>query len=289
MVYNKTWALLRRYSQSARFRQRRGRRDKGQGIAFLKIMGERSGYQRPFSKGDLWARNLWHTYLFPDGTNTQFLDTDFLAAYTTIRGQEHLEAALASGRGALIVSAHFCFTPLIFQWVSRVMRREAVQINLQFTEETAEQTIQYARTLRAAARTLALNGVVVTLPDGYQGRQSIQRNFFGVTRPFYLGTWELAVLTRAAPLPAWTSIGLDGHLTIEFFPPFEPPPAASSGESVEYFLTSYIDWLEALLCRAADCYKYDHIRFYMQLRNGKNPWGNKPATGLRRIFPLMKR
>jgi len=134
-----------------------------------------------------------------------------LERIVTVRGHEHLDAALARGQGAILIAAHF--TPLevgvsiiegfgvrcggmyrpqgnrmldalILKGRSRFMREQVARDNV-----------------RAAIRHLKSNGVLLYLPDQtYLGNQSALVPFFGEPALTNIATSKLARLSGAAVL-----------------------------------------------------------------------------------------
>jgi len=191
---------------------------------------------------DLWLRNFWDDLWHPYGPLSRVLDRDFFAENTEIKDRMFFDKARQEGRGVIIVSAHFCFTSMIFRWVNEV-EQIGSKLIVRLPEKNAKSTstVNYARELREASELLKDSGVSVLIADAYQGKNGVEKKFMGKIRPFYRGAWELAHLTGAVVIPAWIKMDMDAKYIIQFFPPFsQPAPSLKTHKVVEHYLDQYI-------------------------------------------------
>jgi KDO2-lipid IV(A) lauroyltransferase len=135
-----------------------------------------------------------------------------LAERVDVRGLEHLEAALAGGRGALLVTAHF--TPIevgvgILEGFSGIVnslyrpQRNAMMDHLILKGRSRFSAAQIPRdNVRLLLRLLKRNEAVLYMPDQtYLGNQSALIPFFGEPELTNIATSKIARISGAPVLP----------------------------------------------------------------------------------------
>jgi KDO2-lipid IV(A) lauroyltransferase len=142
---------------------------------------------------------------------TWWASDEKLARITTITGTEHLQQALAQGKGAILLAAHF--TPL--ELSCRVLAKSFAidcmyrpnndpfidQLLLRGRQRWAHRVI--ARDdVRTMLRSLQANGIVWYAPDqGFTGRNAVLASFFGIPAWTTSATGRIAQASGAAVLP----------------------------------------------------------------------------------------
>ncbi|HUF71372.1 MAG TPA: lysophospholipid acyltransferase family protein [Gammaproteobacteria bacterium] len=148
-----------------------------------------------------------------------------------IRGLEHLDAALAGGRGALLVTAHFtpieigvCVLEDYPGTVSSLYRpqRNAMMDWLILEGRSRFSSMQVPRdNVRLLIRLLKRNEAVLYMPDQtYLGNQSAMIPFFGEPATTNVATSKIAKISGAPVLPYWFRRNADERTyTVEIEPP----------------------------------------------------------------------
>jgi Kdo2-lipid IVA lauroyltransferase/acyltransferase len=153
-----------------------------------------------------------------------------------IRGLEHLDAALVSGKGALLVTAHFtpieigvCVLEDYPGKVSSLYRpqRNAMMDCLILKGRSRFSSTQVPRdNVRLLLRLLQRNEAVLYMPDQtYLGNQSAMIPFFGEPATTNIATSKIAKISGAPVLPYWFRRNADERTyTVEIEPPLENFP-----------------------------------------------------------------
>lgn len=143
-----------------------------------------------------------------------FTPIERLRQRVSIRGLAHLEAALAAGRGALLVTAHF--TPIevgvgiLEDFPGRVSSLYRPQRNAMMDYLILRGRGRFASTqiprdnVRLLLKLLKANEAVLYMPDQtYLGNQSEMIPFFGEPAMTNIATTKIAKISGAPVLPYW--------------------------------------------------------------------------------------
>lgn len=185
-----------------------------------------------------------------------------------LEGIEHLNAALESGRGVILLSAHFTTLELSgrvlalnsppFDAVFRKNRSDFItELQRAMRERSADDTIE-KRDIKKMVRNLRKGRAVWYAPDQSYDRKGAEVvEFFGVPSMHTTATSTLARLGRAATLPFFPRRLDDGTYVFTILPPLENFP--SDDEIAD--TRQYVKVLEEQIRKAPEQYLWTHRKF----------------------------
>lgn len=184
----------------------------------------------------------------------------------TFDGLEHLAAARATGRGVLLVGAHFSHLELCARLVSRrvpIAGMYRVHADAAFEWAIKRARLRYAEAmftkdeLRASIRHLKQGGVLWYAPDqDMRGKDAVFAPFFGVPAATITATHHLARLSGAAVIAFFHRRTADGY-AIRLEAPLPDFPSAD----VVADTTRINARIEAMVREAPSQYLWLHKRF----------------------------
>jgi KDO2-lipid IV(A) lauroyltransferase len=191
-----------------------------------------------------------------------------LQSITELRGLEHLENALATGGGVILLAAHFTTIEISgrvlaanappFDGVYRKNRSEFVT-ELQRTgrERSVDRTIE-KRDIKHMIRSLRDNRAVWYAPDqSYNRKGSEVIEFFGVPAMHTTATSTLSRLGKAAVIPFFPGRLPDGRYVMTLLPAFSDFPGDDPVEDTK----RYVRVLEAHVREFPEQYFWIHRKF----------------------------
>ena len=191
-----------------------------------------------------------------------------LEAMTELVGLEHLENGLASGRGVILLSAHFTTLEIMgrvlaantapFDGVYRKNRSEFItELQRSGRERSVARTIE-KRDIKRMVRALRKGRAVWYAPDqSYDRKGSEVIEFFGVPCMHTTATSTLARLGDAAVIPFFPERKPDGRYVMTLFPPFDDFPTDDLAADTR----RYVDVLERHIRRVPEQYFWIHRKF----------------------------
>jgi KDO2-lipid IV(A) lauroyltransferase len=170
-----------------------------------------------------------------------FTPIDRLLPRVAIHGREHLDRALASGKGTLLVTAHFTTLEVGVAVLEALSPRTSCmyrpQRNAMMDVMIRRGRYRFAKeqiprdNVRALVRSLRDNYVVVYLPDQtYLGKQAELLPFFGEPAVTNIATSKLASISGAVVLPYFFRRLPHGDYRVDIGPPLENFPSDSPRE-----------------------------------------------------------
>jgi KDO2-lipid IV(A) lauroyltransferase len=173
-----------------------------------------------------------------------------------VTGAEHVEAARAAGRGALLITAHvgnwelhglahgWLFGPIGV--VARPLDNPALDARLcDFRRRPGNTVIYKRRALPEVLRLLRDNRAVAILIDqNVQPGDGVFVDFFGRKAATTTVAAALALKTGCALIPTHAELGEDGRYRLVYEPPLAAPPAGDRAADVQRLtqrLTSVIE------------------------------------------------
>jgi len=147
------------------------------------------------------------------------------------KGWEHLEAALARGKGVLVITAHLGNWELLGARIAAqgypvvVVARDAAHtatagvVNL--ARESTGIRVIAREDVRAMLRALRANAILGILPDQHVAEGGIVADFMGRPAMTATGPANLGARTGCAVVPAFCCYDPDGSTQIEILPPLD--------------------------------------------------------------------
>lgn len=205
------------------------------------------------------------------------LDTPFqhIRGEIALSGREHLEAALARGRGAIALSAHlgnfflvgtrlaaegFSNSMLVNQLPNGSLGRFIDHCRLRLG-----QRIIHARPPRLAFRhlvhALRRNEITIVIADEYRSGSGVFAPFFGRTVVARRGPATLALRTGAALLPVCLVRGADGELKLMIEPEIELARSGRIKADVSENTLRIVQWLEKTVRAYPDQWNWMNVHW----------------------------
>ncbi len=198
----------------------------------------------------------------------RWASTEHLQSITTLKGVEHVQKAIASGKGVIMLSAHFTTLELM----GRVLAPEIPPFDAVFRKGRSEFLTELVRSGRevSAGNTIEkrdIKKMVRALRDKravwYAADQSYNRKgaelipFFGIPAMHATATSTLARLGNAVVIPFFPRRLPDSSYELTLLPPFEDFPS----DDVVADTKQYIRVLEEHIRTCPEQYYWVHRRF----------------------------
>ena len=206
-----------------------------------------------------------------------------LAKRVTYEGFEHLEAALAKGKGVILLTGHFTSMEIGGRLIMlktpchvmfRAMNNKLFNAVMMRARTKHSEGIVLQEDPRTMIRALRKNKVVWYAPDQDFGRKpSIYAKFFGVTAATIPATSRLVKMTGAAVIPFVPRRDVKGHYTLTIGAPLESFPVGDEQEDAQRIN----DLIEAEIRKSPDQYFWVHRRFKTQI-DGKGLLYKRPKN-----------
>ena len=178
------------------------------------------------------------------------LTSEELLQHMTIDGREHLDAALAGGRGAIMAAAHMGSWDMAGSYAG-VLGFPISAVTERFPGSLNEAVVRTRRRLglnvimpgrsavRAISQALQANSIVALLCDLEQG-PGLEVRFFGRRAVVPAGPAALALKTGAPLIPANQYATSPGHYHVHL----DPPLAIGNGETKQSLMQRVVDRFE---------------------------------------------
>ena len=185
-----------------------------------------------------------------------------------LEGIEHLNSAIESGKGIILLSAHFTTLEIMgrvlalncppFDAVYRKNRSEFItEIQRTGRERSADDTIE-KRDIKKMVRNLRKGRPIWYAPDqSYDRKGSGVVEFFGVPSMHTTATSTLARLGKAVTLPFFPRRLADGSYVFRILPPLENFPGGDDLEDTR----KYVSVLEEHVRSCPEQYLWIHRKF----------------------------
>jgi KDO2-lipid IV(A) lauroyltransferase len=182
----------------------------------------------------------------------------FIDKHVQVKGLEHLQAALAAGRGALFCSAHYSnwelgatvVAHLGYPILAVVQKHSEERSNSLFVKQREEAGVQVVHSLQgatAALKALRHNQTVALLGDRTTGGPVVMAQLFSRPTPLPQGPWRIALLSGAALLPTFVLRRPDGGYILEIGAPLATPETGLRAERLAALARAWARCLEERL------------------------------------------
>lgn len=193
---------------------------------------------------------------------------DHLTSITTIEGVNHVLDAVNTGKGVILLSAHFTTLEISgrvlslnippFDAVYRRSRDDFTTEMLRTGRERSAATTIEKRDIKKMVRSLRQGRIVWYAPDqSYNRKGSEVVPFFGVPSMHTTATSTLARLGEAVTIPYFPRRLDDGRYHLTILPPFENFPSEDPVADV----MQYVRALEAFIRTCPEQYFWVHRKF----------------------------
>jgi KDO2-lipid IV(A) lauroyltransferase len=204
-----------------------------------------------------------------------WLPEERLARMLTLEGKEHLETALAQGKGAILLSAHFTCLELSGRFYTMTIPHPWSGMYRPHENPVVEYLFQRDRKrffseliprddIRAFLRRLKANEPVWYAPDqNYRYAGHVKAPFFGVPAPTSAATARLARISGAPVIPfEYRRLPGSDRYLMQFHPPLVDFP----GDDDLAATTRINHVFEEMIRRAPEQYFWMHRRFKYRRR-----------------------
>lgn len=198
-----------------------------------------------------------------------------LSSLITFENWPFFQQARSEGRGVLLLLSHMAGHRVLLTYMNRSKICE-ISIGLARKERLRQQSkedvntnhvVLFTRDLLFARQVLKKGGVVIILPDGNHGRQSLELPFFDKPYQFRTGFAELASMTNATVIPVVVTPQDDGRVIAKFASPFDYeilPPSARERALIE----QYVAHLEQMWRDTPGTIELSHRARFMRAASG---------------------
>jgi len=211
-----------------------------------------------------------------------------LLARVEVEGREHLDAALAPGKGAIAVMAHlgsfevamrvapllgFPLTVIGRPLTNRLLRRDM----LAQRTSTGSELILHRNVAPQILRALKNRRVVAALNDQYTRRsRGVFVPFFGVRASTSPGPAVIALRAGVSIVPAaCVRVGPDRH-RVRIRPPLALPETGDRAKDAELLTARANEAIEAFVRAHPDQWMWSHRRFRHSPDLAHDPYGEEP-------------
>jgi lauroyl/myristoyl acyltransferase len=198
-----------------------------------------------------------------------------------VEGIEKYDAALARGKGVVLVACHAGESRSANRWLARlgyhtatVGARDIFRLMglppSPLIEEIPLYAGREARAVVAATRFVRKGKTLVIAPDAFRGDTGGERNFLGKSRAFPAGFAWVAVNAGAIVMPYSCLIDGKGVMHIKFYEPLDSGTVEDDAEErVDRLFDGYIQFLERIWRQDPGNIQPTHARHFLRLPRAK--------------------
>ena len=189
-----------------------------------------------------------------------------------LEGSEHIDAALARGKGVILLTLHLGNFELavrrfaMYGAPTLVLNRPLANPLLQrliasSRERTGARLADRERAAAPMLRHLRKNGIVAALNDRYARSNAVFAPLFGVRAATAAGIATLALRTGAAVLPSYITRDGRDHHHIRVLPALESPVTGDRKRDIEAATAAHNAALEQIIRAHPEQWMWRHRRF----------------------------
>ncbi len=218
-----------------------------------------------------------------------YISREALLARIQIEGREHLDAAMAQNRGAIIVSGHFGLWEMMPHWlaingypVCTVVRRQnnphvdAWMENMR--RRLGGRTTDSGFGIREILRSLRRGEILALMVDQDNGKQGIFVPFFRRYASAPTGPAQLSLKTGAPVVPLFMFPNYHGRHLFKIYPPIFPEDYPDDVTGQQQITARYTHLLEELVRIQPHDWFWLHRRWKTQPADAPdNPWARLAA------------
>ena len=201
----------------------------------------------------------------------------------SVTGAEHLRDALARGKGAVLVAAHYgnweiaaALATMGYPVSFLVGEQHNALVDAlmnRLRQGLGVETIPLTGSLRGVFRALRANRIVAMLSDQDAGRTGIFVDFFGRSASTPYGPARFAVATGAALLPGVAVRRPGGRHELVIAPPVAAPEGVPPEEAARVLTQAYTSVFEEFIRLHPDHYFWMHRRWKTRPDGTREPRG----------------
>jgi len=198
------------------------------------------------------------------------MDRAYVESHVVIEGREHLDEALAKGRGAVLVTGHFGSWEVTGCALARlgypigflvgVQRNRLIQAMMNDIRRTCGIAVKEPRDLLSAVKSLRANRFLAMLADQDAGRRGVFVEFLGELASTPQGPARLAILAGSPIIPGFTIAAGPGRHRIVLEGPIYPPEKPD-GDAIRDLTQAYTRVIEAYVRRYPASWLWTHRRW----------------------------
>lgn len=206
------------------------------------------------------------------------MSADKLAKLLTIEGEEHLDAALKRGKGAILLGSHL--NSIIMFTAITMWRKRGYNMSVAFPDEADPWERTRLRTaleklgshrdtlseavggfycqfnIRPIVKRLQQNQIVGQTGDGWHSANFVEAEFLGRKLPFTTASWSIAQVSGAAIIPMFIPGDPSGDMRIILEEPITFDGSTDKAADMKKMIIRYASRLEHHMSQAPQAWQH---------------------------------
>jgi Kdo2-lipid IVA lauroyltransferase/acyltransferase len=204
-----------------------------------------------------WMFRAFGKYMFEFVGNKR-CNAAFINRCVSIKGREHVDNALAKGRGVVLLGAHLGNWELgasalayagipVLGVIQKHSNRRIHEFYMKQRQKRGYEVVVIGEAARKGLRHLKNNGALALLAERPFGEDGIEVDFFGRKAIFAGGPARIAVTRRTDMIPTFVLRRWDDSFGISFSSPITAPADLSKDEKIKFMTQEFANQLEVLI------------------------------------------